>query len=58
MNVDNLSPDANPAEYALVLAEILESNEETTLGPTDSEFAAKALRALAAQAETGAPDRA
>jgi hypothetical protein len=47
MNVDNLSPDNDTAGYALALAEILERNEETTLGPTDSEFLAKAARAFA-----------
>jgi len=39
--------DTDEIELAETLAEILEESEETTLGPTDSAIAAKALRLLA-----------
>ena len=39
--------ETNEIELAEILAEILEESEETTLGPTDSAIAAKALRLLA-----------
>ena len=39
--------ETNEIELAQTLAEILEESEETTLGPTDSAIAAKALRLLA-----------
>lgn len=47
INVDNLDPATDRAEYALALAEQLEANEETTLGPTDSAFLAAAARVYA-----------
>ncbi|MBA9065447.1 hypothetical protein GGQ91_004864 [Methylobacterium fujisawaense] len=46
------------SQYAAALAEVLEEAGETdgvTLGPTDAALAAKALRALAAQAAVVSP---
>ncbi len=37
----------NHPTYALELAKTLETSEETTLGPTDSELCAKALQLYA-----------
>lgn len=39
--------DPNHPTYAIELAKALEESEETTLGPTDSEICAKALRLYA-----------
>lgn len=44
MNIHDLEYEIGSAAHALSLAEQLEANEETTLGPTDSELCAEALR--------------
>jgi hypothetical protein len=36
--------DPNHPTYVIKLAKVLEESEETTLGPTDSEICARALR--------------
>lgn len=46
--VENLDPEVTLAAYATVLADDLESRDETVLGPTDSRLAVMALRRLAA----------
>lgn len=51
--VYNLDIDAAPSVYALVLAELLERNDEVTLGPTDQEVCARALRDHAALIDAG-----
>ncbi|MBR1032291.1 hypothetical protein [Bradyrhizobium liaoningense] len=51
--IRNLDSEADPAGYALALAELLEKNEEITLGPTDQELCARALRDRAALIEAG-----
>lgn len=47
IDVDNLDSATDRAKYALALAEALGSNEETTVGPTDSALIIEALRAYA-----------
>lgn len=53
MNVLSLSNDIR-AFYARELANSLDSDEDTTLGPTDASLCAKALRLYAAVREAGA----
>ncbi|QND73142.1 hypothetical protein [Tardiphaga robiniae] len=45
----------NTAQHAFDLAEILETAEETTLGPTDSELVATALRHYAEWLDSNTP---
>ena len=52
MSVDETSTPLTSTEYALALATTLESSPEITLGPTDQELCAAALRAYAAQLDT------
>lgn len=41
---DDLSFETNPIEYMLALADALDHGEEITLGPTDKEICAEAVR--------------
>jgi len=50
---DDLAP-GSPV-YLVALAENLEANDETTLGPTDSHHAAVALRFYAAALDASMP---
>lgn len=55
INVDTFDLETDPARYALALAlaELLERNEDITLGPTDQELCAQALRDRAALIDAG-----
>jgi hypothetical protein len=53
INVDDLDPETDRAKYALALAEVLESAEETTVGPTDRDVLVAAARAYAALIDAG-----
>lgn len=53
MNLHETSAHITPAEHALALAETLEIRDEITLGPTDQELCALALKEYAAQLIAG-----
>lgn len=55
MNDLDLDISADPAAHALALAECLDGNEETTLGPTDSRLAVVALRHYRAFIDANTP---
>ncbi len=53
IDVNTLEYEIGSAAHALSLAQQLEANEETTLGPTDSELCAEALRFYNSAIATG-----
>lgn len=55
MNLNETSTPRDTGKYALALAATLKTRDEITLGPTDQELCAKALKAYAAQFITARP---